>query len=262
MRRYLEDIHHRGAGELDLTQPLSDTLTSGANAGTSVVIGPGEVRQVANFRGAWVDGSLLVSLTRSDIANPNFDGSDVAAVDADVYAQIAYGGGANSETVEVDWLTGTTLHIPGSFAHVSAVYPRLDAIISDVTPAAWSIQCGAMVTLGRKSAEGATGTARRTVRVLTASGTETARLAIPTRAISMRVQVMNSLADILSATEVRLLSVPVSVARPGTSILQTMAGAPSWTPHEIELPNSARSFTLRQTSMAAIRYAVTFTLAL
>jgi hypothetical protein len=266
MRRIVDALRTAGLGLVELSDPqnLNMALMNGAQQGTPVRLTPGTQRQIANARGPFADSSMLVSLTRDDGSFSTSSGLE-NGVDADVFARINYGAGGNAEQVDVDFVSGTVLHVPGNFAQIIGVYPALAAQASEVELGDYAVTVGAIVTAGRKSSEGPTGTARRTVRtgLVAHTGVESARFAIPNRAISMRVGVADSPLDALPLTIVRLYTVPATfTARTGTHVLTTGAGAPSWTPHDIEIPNGARSFTLAQTAATDLRYSVVFTLAL
>lgn len=267
MGRPYRGLHDpRSLHELDIVQggpSLEETIRSGANQGFSTTVARGQVQSVANFRNAYSDESMLISLMRDDGSNPPGTGED-GIVDADVFARISYGAGACTEIVDVDWLSGTTLHVPGSNANVAAVYPS-DPLTDSGSVGDWNVRVGAMCTRGRKSAEGPTGTARRTIRLGFIANSDASQLiAIPNRALSVQVAACNfDGAGVFENTRIDFSSAVTTSPRTGSDLLRTRAGnAGAYIPGDIVLPNGARSFRVFNFTGDDIRYTAIFTLAL
>jgi len=251
-------------------------ILGGPRTGRSASLSPGDIRHLGNYRTlenqVQACPPLIVSLTRSDLVSTFADQALTDAVDADVFARIEYGAGAESEIVEVDFLAGTTLAIPGNYVNVIAVYPPTSVMSasSDKVVEPWTVQLGCMVGLGEKSPTGTAASARRTVRtpmVQTASGRS---IPIPLRALDVTVFASHGSGNAVGGT---LLSFSTGLVdaggapvfgRPGTDLATVRAGGPAAAPDSFRvlIPNSSRSLLIFNNFGGPTRYVAVFSVSL
>jgi hypothetical protein len=249
-------------------------VVGGPRIGRSASVSPGQRVHLGNFRTPenqlLACPPLIVSLTRSDLVSTFADQAFAGAVDADVYATIEYGAGAESERVDVDYLAGTTLAIPGNFVNVIATYPPLDQVSSDKIVEPWNVQLGCMVGVGEKSPTGTAAAARRTLRTPNVPTGTGRSIPIPIRALDVTVLASHGSGNAVSGTVLSFSTNHVDAAgvlffgRPGTDLATVRAGGPAAAAESFRvlIPNSARSLLIFNDFGGGTRYVAVFSLSI
>jgi hypothetical protein len=249
-------------------------IQGGPRIGRSAALSPGDIRHLGNYRTpanqVQACPPLLVSLTRSDLVSTFQDQAFAGTVDADVFARLEYGAGAESEIVEVDFIAGTTIAIPGNYVNVIAVYPLTANIISDKTVEPWTVQLGCMVGLGEKSPSGTAASARRTVRTPEVNDGAARSIPIPLRSLDVTVFASHASGNAVAGTVLSFSTNLVDAAgapffgRPGTDLATVRAGGPAAAAESFRtlIPNSSRSLLIFNTFGATTRYVAVFTVSL
>jgi hypothetical protein len=235
----------------------------GTRIGRNGTVVPGQRLQLANYRNPNeydAAGPLVLSLMRSDNVANTADQAATDRLDAPIYGEIEYGAGGASETIEVDWIIGSTIAVPGSWCNVRAVFPPLAEIPSVEPVGVWSVAVGVLIDTGIKSPAGSTGSARRTLRQVVDTEGAGVDMAIPLRAIDVTVycDTFASLAGTTVALNTRAVTAPGP--RVGSTLVRSPAGNAAGQSFTIHIPNGARSWRLDR--VGGGRYVAVFTLSL